>query len=732
MKKRVLAILLALCLALALVPTAAFAANSDFQVENNVLTKYLGAGGNVNIPADADILVIGKDAFKDNTTVTSVTIPNTVKLIRESAFQGCSRLTNVTMPNSVVMIGSSAFQDCVSLTSVTLPESINIIDRNAFKGCVSLTDAIIYAKSFLANDWVFAESGLQNIHYAGTQGQWEMLRFMQSNPQYYHKPFLDAEKEFGISVPTSAALPAAPTTVSSPSDFTIENGVLKKYIGSAANVVIPDSVFSIENNAFENNNVICSVYIPGSVKEIGNSAFQNCFRLTSVAMANGVAKIGAHSFENCYSLTNLTLPQSVNHICDWAFQSCASLEEVTILSTSFRADRFVFADSALFDINFAGTQGQWDSLDFAGRNQMGAYNNALEKATVHYNTPIPPEPTPPQSGTDPQPSNSPDPTPSNSPDPQPSNTPDPTPSNTPDPTPSKNPDPTPGVKVTGVTVSKTSLTMEPGQTEDLTATVSPAAAENKTVTWSSNAPAVASVSSNGRVTALAAGAAEITAKTADGGFTAVCRVLVKGESKPDAVEVHFPRANVYNDGQFADVPANQWFTNGVRQAFEFGLMNGTSAKHFDPRGDVTIAQAITMAARIHSIYTTGAENFTPSGKWYQVYLDYAFQNGIISYAFYNTDVNKNATRAQFAEIFSNALPDEALEAVNDVTDGAIPDVPMTAIYASHVYKLYRAGILTGGDATGSFSPDSYITRQEAATIVARMAESSNRVSFSLG
>lgn len=201
------------------------------------------------------------------------------------------------------------------------------------------------------------------------------------------------------------------------------------------------------------------------------------------------------------------------------------------------------------------------------------------------------------------------------------------------------------------------------------------------------------------------------------------------EPTPTPVEVHFPRANVYNQGQFTDVPANQWYTDGVKQAFEMGLMVGDSATTFAPQSNVTVAQAIAMAARVHSIYTTGSEDFQPDGVWYQVYLDYAFQNGIISKAYYDSDVTRNATRAQFAEIFANALPDEALSPINTVSK--IPDVPSSAYYASHVYKLYRAGILSGGDANGTFSPDSYITRQEAAAIVSRMAESSSRVKFTL-
>ena len=201
--------------------------------------------------------------------------------------------------------------------------------------------------------------------------------------------------------------------------------------------------------------------------------------------------------------------------------------------------------------------------------------------------------------------------------------------------------------------------------------------------------------------------------------------------EPNKNEVHFPKMTVYFQGQFSDVPANQWFTNNVANAFSFGLMKGNSATTFNPYGDVTVAEAIAMAARIHSIYTTGTENFTQGTPWYQCYLDYAYQNKIISYAYYNCDVKHKATRAQFAEIFAAALPDEALSIKNSVSDNAVPDVKMKDSYSAPVYKLYRAGILAGGDAKGTFSPNTFITRAECATIVARMADSDNRVSFSL-
>lgn len=197
--------------------------------------------------------------------------------------------------------------------------------------------------------------------------------------------------------------------------------------------------------------------------------------------------------------------------------------------------------------------------------------------------------------------------------------------------------------------------------------------------------------------------------------------------------VHFPKVAVYTQGQFTDVPASQWYTKSVASAVEFGLMKGNSPSTFHPAGDVTIAEAITMAARIHSIYTTGTESFVQkSGQaWYQVYLDYAYKNGIISQSDYTCDVSQKITRAKFAAIFAKALPSKALAAKNTVADGKIPDVPTSASYAAAVYQLYRAGIFSGSDEKGSFYPQKTISRAEAAAVVSRMADSDNRVAVSL-
>ena len=213
--------------------------------------------------------------------------------------------------------------------------------------------------------------------------------------------------------------------------------------------------------------------------------------------------------------------------------------------------------------------------------------------------------------------------------------------------------------------------------------------------------------------------------------TTLYAVWEKVEEQKIALEVHFPRQQLYFPGQFTDVPENEWYTDYVVSVYQLGLMVGTATDVFSPHKEVSLAQAITMAARIHSIYTTGQDNFVQGKVWYQVYVDYAYENGIIDSAYYKADMTRSATRAMFAEILANALPDEALPAINSFADDCLPDVKMKDDCAPFVYKLYRAGILTGSDLQGSFLPNSYIKRSECAAIIVRMAETTARRVFTL-
>ena len=115
---------------------------------------------------------------------------------------------------------------------------------------------------------------------------------------------------------------------------------------------------------------------------------------------------------------------------------------------------------------------------------------------------------------------------------------------------------------------------------------------------------------------------------------------------------------------------------------------------------------------------------------FQTYVDYAVENGIIS-AEDGYDLGATATRAGYMQIFANALPEDAFEAINSVPDGAIPDVPMDYPGAEAIYKLYRAGILQGNDATLRCLPEANIRRSEVAAILTRMINIDARIEFEI-
>ena len=113
-------------------------------------------------------------------------------------------------------------------------------------------------------------------------------------------------------------------------DFVIRGGVLEKYNGAAMEIVVPNSVKIIGEDAFMDCIGITSVVLPDSVQEIGESAFRDCTALTSVVIPDSVQKIGSHAFENCKSLASVKIPDSVQKIGDHAFAYCKSLASVKI------------------------------------------------------------------------------------------------------------------------------------------------------------------------------------------------------------------------------------------------------------------------------------------------------------------------------------------------------------------------------------------------------------------
>ena len=193
--------------------------------------------------------------------------------------------------------------------------------------------------------------------------------------------------------------------------------------------------------------------------------------------------------------------------------------------------------------------------------------------------------------------------------------------------------------------------------------------------------------------------------------------------------------NAEHYSKFTDVKPDSWYYEDVDNAVRLGIINGKTETTFAPDDNLTYAEAIKLAACMYQLYKDGSVYLVPGGNpWYQIYVDYAKDHGIITENFFYkvSNINEKATRAGYMEIFANALPDEALKAINQVPDGSIPDVPMIHESSISIYKLYRAGILTGVDAKHNCKPEDNIKRCEVAAIITRMMDETKRVKFSMG
>ena len=183
---------------------------------------------------------------------------------------------------------------------------------------------------------------------------------------------------------------------------------------------------------------------------------------------------------------------------------------------------------------------------------------------------------------------------------------------------------------------------------------------------------------------------------------------------------------------FKDVSKTDWYYDSVLSAWKNNLIDGVTAAEFRPDSTLTVAQAIKLAAALHQLEHLGKVTLSNGSPWYSSYVEYAIANDIIEKAYQNyTDAQMNApvTRGEFVHIFHGA--ESAYTTINTVADNAIPDVKVTDKYAAEIYKFYRAGILTGSDAKGTFHPASSIKRSEVSAILVRMFDTAFRQSITL-
>lgn len=191
-------------------------------------------------------------------------------------------------------------------------------------------------------------------------------------------------------------------------------------------------------------------------------------------------------------------------------------------------------------------------------------------------------------------------------------------------------------------------------------------------------------------------------------------------------------------GQFSDVAEDAWYYDAVASLYALGLTNGQEdGSRFAPEDEITVAEALTMAARLRSLYEYGDAEAGPAmyggSPWYAPYVAYLQSRRAIAREFDDLFA-QSATRAQTAHILANALPQTLFTDINGdavavgyASHRYIRDVNDYTPYRQDILTLYRWGILSGMDRTGSFLPDERIQRSQVAAMVTRLADSKLRI-----
>ena len=213
----------------------------------------------INFPTT--LTSIGGNAFLNCTGLKSITVSEGVTSLGSGTFQGCLNLVEINLPNTLAVIGQSAFQDCISLESIVLPESVTGIGYAAFTGCSSLTDVNIPSQV----------DSIRNATFSGC--------------------------------------------------------------ASLEEINIPSTITSLGENVFSGCVSLKSVVIPDSVTEIGASTFSNCSNLKEVTLPKNLDRISASLFRYCDSIETVVIPNGVVAVDDTAFADCMNLKSVTFPNT---------------------------------------------------------------------------------------------------------------------------------------------------------------------------------------------------------------------------------------------------------------------------------------------------------------------------------------------------------------------------------------------------------------
>ena len=365
------------------------------------LMGYNGTSTTLTLPSDfnGSAYTIDSTAFKGNTTITAVTLPNTFTEVPANMFENCTSLTTVTLPNTIARINSSAFAGCTALKTINFPTTLTSLAKDAFTGCTSLiktTSNVDYV-----NNWAVgvSQTATSITFTTSTLGLADELFYMnstittvklQGSIKYLPVNF------FGWSSVTTVTLNAGLQVIGEKAferctkltAITIPNSVLEIGNSAFSNCTLlatltfqtTPKVATIGDYAFNKCTALKSVTLPISVKTLGVKAFYGCTALTTFATGNGLTAIADETFSGCTALTTVTLGTKIESIGSKAFYGCDVMKSITIPAsvTSIGTEAFKGCTD-LTSVTFSDTTNKWTVVS-------SSTNTTISVATANNNS----------------------------------------------------------------------------------------------------------------------------------------------------------------------------------------------------------------------------------------------------------------------------------------------------------------------------------------------------------
>lgn len=282
--------------------------NGGFKEINNV-TAFHSCTNLKEVVFDCQLSSICERAFSDCQSLTSVTIPNTVTSIGALAFKGCQSLLSVVNSDNVTVIPEQAFMNCSQLTSVHVGEKVSTVETQAFAGCASLPEVEFPDALKTIKNFAFYNCSALSAVTLGNNA--EAINGFQGCTGLHEFRVPTIESWLNIKEPNQNPQPYS--LIVGGEEF--------------ENLDVPDNITEIFPYAFRGCTTLKNVKL-NNTQTLGNYAFHDCTNLRSFDTGNNITSF--FSPTGCCSLKSLTLGENINGL---SVLSDCDLDEVTCHST---------------------------------------------------------------------------------------------------------------------------------------------------------------------------------------------------------------------------------------------------------------------------------------------------------------------------------------------------------------------------------------------------------------